>query len=568
MTVPQPAIVGRYQARTSGIKTPPAGIIAKTNISSSSNTSTMITSLKWITAIQEANQCLRDLHTPRMNGNDVLSRRPIIMEVTEHALIYLMKLENILQICQSQWDQPPMMDPPLFQPFQMAKKKTKTKKMISNKKKKRSQNNKAAKSRGSQNTKGHSDSITSTVGQSPTSVMMTWTPKSRGRSDSRNSNRFATLYIDDDDEEVEESEPGTPTTTSATSESFGDMQEAGDVPTLNRVPEFPAGNGMAMRRLMIRIATAQSELFASQASRYRKLSNWALGAETCHASLWKIHHGLLLADSEISRCLADGTSPTEREYLMEDAAIVEVAVKSLTQERDSFVQKALAQKHILIRALEVSYIARNKARLRMGEGQWCGNRVRNEQRAREREQQEHQLVDIQVALDHMLQMDTRSLALSADQLKNRLKHTPQASYLIHRHNKQRPADYVANRVSYEQYPDPAAYDWVFTGSYCENGNRLEFFEKLGMLLDFDFCTGVLELSWKHLSRQGNTTFFRSSGPTPSNLYLRLLESPRAWEVANEHKKMQASMPGHTTTSAGTNNASWASRSAPPGRMMV
>jgi hypothetical protein len=519
-----------------------------------------------MTAIQEATRCLRDFRSPNMNEN-ALSRRQIV-EATVHALIYLMKLENILQSCEAQWDQPPMMDPPLFQPFQMAKKTKKKPKAMdtktpSSKKKNRTGNKQATTSVGRQSTKDLSESIT--VDQSPTSVLTTWTPVFRGRSNPNTSNRFATLYVEDDDE-VEKSVPGTPTTTSATIEDFEDMEEAGDVPMLNRIPEFPVGTGMVMRRLMIRIATAQSELFASQATQYRKLSNWALGAETCHASLWKIHQGLLLADSEISRCLADGTSPTAREYLKEDAAIVEVAVKSLTQERDLFVSKALAQKHFLIRTLELAYIARNTARLRMGEDMWRGKVKPNEQRARQREQQERQLVELQVALDHMLQMDTRALAVSADSLKMRLKHVPQASYLIHRHSKQRPADYVAKRVPYEQYPDPACFDWTFTGCYSGNGSHLEFFEKQGILLDFDYCTGELELSWKHLSRQGNTTFFRSSGPTPSNLYLRLLESPKTWEVAKAHKKMQASMPGHTTTRADNSNTQW--RSTPPGRMVV
>ncbi|CAB9499223.1 expressed unknown protein [Seminavis robusta] len=532
----QPAVIEHYRSLC-GTPTPPPARNGDT--ASTTNTSKMITALKWITAIQEATQCLRDQAQSDISIEDEKEvgsvRQSHSVKVTEHALVYLMRLEALLHPLEAEWDQAPHFDPPVFEPYKIPKKTTTEPRGDKNKKRKgRSANN---------------------VDQSPTSVVSNWAPQEQWTKVNVSSNRFASLHDDDDESDDEESETGTPTTSSrATTEDLDDLQEAGDVPTLNRIAEFPTGTIFVMRRLMIRIVTAQSELFAFQASVYRKASNWSLGAETCHASLWKIHQGLLLADTEISRCLSEvGGSPLERQPLMEDAGIVEVAVKSLTQERDSFVQKALVKKRQLMRKLEEVYIARTKARLRLGESKWCGNYRRNEHRAHQRAKHEELLVEIQLALDHMLQLDTRSLVHSTDQLKLRLQHQPLSCYPIHRHNKQRPSDYVSKRVSYEEYPDPSYFDWKFTGTYCEGGSHLEFYEKQGMLLDFDFVTKKLELSWLHLSRRGNTTFFRSPGPTPSKLYLGLLESTQPWKVAAEHKKMQAAMPGNTTRVAPAQN---------------
>lgn len=100
-----------------------------------------------------------------------------------------------------------------------------------------------------------------------------------------------------------------------------DLEEAGDIPTLNRVPDyFPSGNNViSMRRIMIRVATAQAELFAYQARSYGRTYFWTLGSQNFHSSVWQINRGLELANSEVSRCFADESALKNRQGLMEDA---------------------------------------------------------------------------------------------------------------------------------------------------------------------------------------------------------------------------------------------------------
>ena len=511
-------------------------MMVSSSVDNNNTTKKMITSMKWIAAIQDATQCLRHQYKDQKvkNAGDIKSK-------TDHAMMYLMKLELILQSFEGQWDVVPPFDPPSYESFKLVKKPRKQKK---SKKKKGKRND------GRQVNKKNSTSSTSS-----TKLVII---EKRGNSDvftptkHVSANRFASLYEEDsdDDEEVETVLTASPTISSRSSNAggdFEDMDEAGDVPMSAEFSSSP-GNLMSMRRLMIRIVTAQSELFAYQANKYRKISKWALGVETCHAGLWKIHQGLHLADSEISRYLSDvggGDLHVEhREGLIEDADIVEVAVKSLTQERDTFVNKAVAKKEELTRKLNEYYIRRNNARLRMGEDKWRGNSRRKQERTEERRRLEMELSEVGLGLDTMLTLDTRGATYLTDLLKIRLNQ-PHPLYPINRFNKKKPTDYTSKRVSFDEYPDPSNHDWKFTGTHVDFGNDtyLEFFEKQGMLLDFNYVTGEVELSWKHLSKRGNTTFYRSNGPTPTGLYQRLLESPRPWDVTSAHKKMQMAMPG-------------------------
>lgn len=504
----------------------------------------MVVALRWLTAIQEATRCLRD---------DGERRLPAVME---HSLHYLMELEALLTPLESQWDQGPSSDPPKLVPYEEMMKKKELKKMNNNKKKKKN------KGKGRNN---NNNNKTDMVVQSPTSVVETWKPEEQSQkknkkpadhknSNNHNSNRFA-LFEDSDDDDDEEEETllldetlhsrddgdviTGRTIISSCSRSLGsldDLYEAGDVPTLNRMAVFPqagAASGMGMRRLMIRIVTAQSELFAAEAAIYRKTQKWSQAAQNCHASLCKIHQGLMLADSEISRCWATGKCLPQQ--LEEDASIVEVATKSLTLERDSFVRKALQAKEKLVRKLEAMYIGRYNARLRMGD-KWFQNLPRkNHTYASRRELYENGLVEIQMALDGLSQWDSHTLVASANHLKLRLKAAPSRptpTAHLPRHNKERPKD-TNDRVDFCLYPDPTFCGFIFTGSYVEEqgGRRIEFFEKQDMLLDWHYATAQLELKWKFAKHQQSTTLFRSEGPLQSQDFIEIVASKRPWEVA-------------------------------------
>ena len=556
------------------------------------NCHAMAVALRWLKVIEEATQCLRDRVSQQPNSGPKKNRCVQIIDCTEHSLLYLMKLEEVLGAVESQWDGSPQMDPPVFVPWTRKLKNSHNK---SNKKKK----NRSGRCR--------LGKTTTTKNQSPTSVMainhengdeetpgtMTTTMPGLGAS---NDNRFAPIQDDDDDddddeeeeEEDEKKDEATAVTVSPFSESSTtnakdntndyfvdndpdahntllleknshdhdhdhDLEEAGDVPTLNRIAHFPIGDPMSMRRIVIRIVTAQSELFAYQACANRRQQKWAEGARNCHAGLWKIHQGLNLADSEISRCLAKRGGgdwlhlDLERQSLMEDASIVEVAVKSLTEERDSFLQKALIKKHQLIRKLEKEYIGRTLAKSHLGP-RWYNNPKPQNNRVRERAEHEQQLQDVQTALDHLIQLDTRALNISTGKLKLRLqptknmgKRSSSAAALArknhrHRHNKRRPVYFMGDRVDLENYPDPSLYGWKFTGSYCEQDERVEYFEKQDILLDWHFSTAKLGLSWKHLSRQGTLPIFQSTDAVPAEVYLEIIQSDKAWEVVSHYYK--------------------------------
>ena len=472
----------------------------------------MVVALRWLTAIQEATQCLRD----RPNGEE--SQHSV--QAIEHALKYLMKLEAILQPLEPQWDQGPSVDPPKFVPYKPRRR---------NKKKRNA-----------------------TVRTSPTSVV-DQAQKQQQTLNRLNENRFA-LFEDSDDEEEPELKGGVlplketgasegisgktilSSSRSTGSNSYDDCQEAGDIPTLNRIAHFPAGNIMNMRRLIIRIVTSESELYAFLATTYRRRQLWSKGAENCHASLCKIHMGLIFADSEISRCLAQGGAFRERQPLIEDASIVEVAVKSLTLERDSFVQKALTVKHQLARKLEAMNIGRYKARARLGDKWYQNNHKKPSNFQQLRNEKEDELVEIQMALDNLCQWDTHSLLASAGHLKLRLyPQGPRMDSVSNRprNNQRRPND-ISDRVDLALYPDPTLYGWKFTGSYIEpnGGVCVEFFSKHNILLDFYYTTGNMELWWT--GRHEATSFFRSEGPVHSQFYVETLHSKEPWKIVDKY----------------------------------
>ena len=187
------------------------------------------------------------------------------------------------------------------------------------------------------------------------------------------------------------------------------------------------------------------------------------------------------------------------------------------------------------RELAENELYRNRIRSRWGEKRWRANSQKSP-RAIEREKQEQQADELGSALHYLSGLDTRAIVHSALHLKLRIKPLmtagePTTSKYSNRDNMTRPS-LLEPRVCCCKYPDPTLYGWEFTGSCTENGEKVEFFEKMGMLLDWHYATAEMELSWQSMIGKTNVIFYKSKGAIPSPLYMEVLYSDKAWEVVN------------------------------------
>ena len=333
-----------------------------------------------------------------------------------------------------------------------------------------------------------------------------------------------------------------------------------DKPPLKMPPKFRQ-NGMAMeippapqssarvlsiRRIQIRVVTAQSEVHAQKASQYRftkPVPEWSLGSQTYAQSLERIHMALRLADSECARLLIQqeeeeetGTADESAGYshqqqrhrqrlsgneMVEDAQIVEVAVRYLTDERDKYRKAAESQAARLRRKLAPQWTSRDEVRARIGDDRWRNNPAPKNDYSKMRREDERQLKDIERALDQLNAMEVPGSV--GDRYKN--QKSPQSQ----RYNGQRPTD-LSRRVPIELYPDPTLWGWIFTGSW---NNYVEFFEKDGVKLDWYFTTGTVKTSMDH-PQKGKTQLFGAK--VKPEVYGEVMFDPRAHTNVRYHKK--------------------------------
>ena len=97
-----------------------------------------------------------------------------------------------------------------------------------------------------------------------------------------------------------------------------------------------------------------------------------------------------------------------------------------------------------------------------------------------------------------------------------------------RYNRRRPTYEGAGRVSYDDFPDPTAFRWSFTGS-CES-DCVEFFEKdfakIGIVkLDFYYVEGTLRTVLEH-PRKGDQELFSRKKQLKPKTYRHILRDPR------------------------------------------
>jgi hypothetical protein len=296
--------------------------------------------------------------------------------------------------------------------------------------------------------------------------------------------------------------------------SDDDDEEAGDLPTMN------ISGHLDIRRLLIRILTCQSETFAAKAMSLRQSQDWKDGAAHLTYSLQKIHLALTLADSEISKWSMLGQ---EARDLMQDANIVEIAICSLTTERERYLSLAQQQEAYLLRKLEPQWESRDSVKQRMGD-RWTNNPHPKQDYAKIRRDQEELLKEIRAALQYLLSMDMAQAELSSKELQDRLR------VLSQRYNGLRPVD-VSRRVDWVRYPDATELGWIFTGSW----DVAEFFEKDGVKLDWYFTTGTVKTAMDHPT-QGRTQLFAAK--VDPQMYMSILENPRVHTGQRYHKTNQ------------------------------
>ena len=312
-----------------------------------------------------------------------------------------------------------------------------------------------------------------------------------------------------------------------------DDDEAGDAP----VYEGPV---MDVRRIVLRICTAQSDILTFKAIHLgKKDSKWLEGAHCYAMALDFTRYAISLADSQVSRWMShDGLLPDERRTaLMKDADIVQVTTVHLSDQRDRYLQAAKAREAALSRKLAPQWEKRDQVKARMGD-RWKQNPNPTNTFANQRKADEGVLRDVRQAIEFLeANVDTSVLVASSTTMAERLE--------SNRHNGVRPT-YYGDRVSPTDYPDATMFGWTFTGSV--EASKVEFFEvDVGegviVKMDFYYTSATVKTSMLH-PKQGHTQLF-GKRVTP-DVYRQILEDPRAHTgVRYQRKKNNRKRPNKT-----------------------
>ena len=431
----------------------------------------------------------------------------------------------------------------------------------------------------------------------PSTILVS--PLSNISSTTKTSNRYALFQDDeddDDDDDDEEEEDIDATTVADDVDEAGDQitfhpqNAATDAATKTNKAKEPYIAGMDMRRIMIRIYNAQSDVFSAQAFLYRKQypPEWLNGANKYSHCLHKIHSALLLADTEISKWMSYMYKKNSRnnrrnhhqefpsmytnrivELLTEDAEIVQVAVQTMTANRDQYVSAAKQLEAKLLNKLRPQWRARDEAKERMGMERWTNNKNPKNDFSQLRIEYEQELNDIRKAIQYLLSsdLDTTVIEMESKLLHEKIQmgkegpiellpssdvltqehqqdyHQPQLSmdgmetaqntpqseqqqHQLQRYNGMRPTD-LSRRVDVQLYPDPTLFGWIFTGSH----GVTEFFEISNhqtsdeiIKLDWYYTTGTIKTSMNH-PVQGYTQLFAAR--VDPDTYRAILQDPRA-----------------------------------------
>mmetsp|Transcript_5802 Transcript_5802/g.16281 ORF Transcript_5802/g.16281 Transcript_5802/m.16281 type:complete len:502 (-) Transcript_5802:89-1594(-) len=343
---------------------------------------------------------------------------------------------------------------------------------------------------------------------------------------------------------------------------------------------------LPLRRLLIRILTAQSDVLTVQVLRCsvprtrRNPGEWLRGAQLYELALDHIHEALTLADQAYAQFFLEGEEKEEtniddeagdsfpqqqQQQAMEqeqqltayqqDAQIVSVAIQSLTEGRDGLLTKARQHAGKLRRRLEPQWDSRDEVRDKMGVDRWNNNPRPKMDYAKLRAQDERALRQVDKAIAQLeglhipAQVGALMLSTAEQQQQSTLDNSSgnrRPAGKMQRYNGQRPTD-TSRRVSWQDYPDPADFGWIFTGSW---NNYVEFFQKpmddnnnendndddLICKLDWYFTTGTVKTSLLH-PRQGKRTQLFGNRCTPP-VYRAILEQPRVHTNERYHTTNQ------------------------------
>jgi len=145
----------------------------------------------------------------------------------------------------------------------------------------------------------------------------------------------------------------------------------------------PPDRRLPGQRLLTRIFTAQSEVFAMKATHVARIfKDWTLASSHYETSIHKIHQALDVTDTAISqwwghweRCILgeELVNQHEEELLAKDASIVVVALESLEDRHDKLITMAKREEANLVRKLTPHWESRDKAKQRMGAKRWKNN---------------------------------------------------------------------------------------------------------------------------------------------------------------------------------------------------
>jgi len=345
---------------------------------------------------------------------------------------------------------------------------------------------------------------------------------------------------------------------------------------------------LSCQRLLTRIFTSQSELFAMKATHIVKnQGDWNLAGQAYEASILKIHKALEVTDTAISKWWNRWEKGlelivSEQELLARDASIVVVALESLIFRRDRLLSMGKREESRLLRKLQPQWESRDVIKERMGTNRWRNNPNPKHDHAKLRADLEAELKSLQKAMFSLEELDPNQALQKASGLKEQMlsgnnrrsnsssvskdASTSMAKQETRRYNQQRPSPgFMVLRVPLEVYPDPCDFGWTFTGSW----EAVEFFERTVtaednpsennnnnnndsgngktkdtkpklVKLDWYFTTGTIKTSLDH-PVQGKTQLFAKQC-TP-RLYAKVLTNPRT-HTGKRYQRKQRQVTKH------------------------
>jgi hypothetical protein len=408
----------------------------------------------WLVAFDEATICL--LTYTATSLYPVAPPRATSGEM-EFATAYLSTLERVLyQYPMECWDFPPTKNPPKYSSFQPPALLAMGNDFSDATTKHDGSRQPGAPLPGSPGSTSQSRSAANT-----TSTAVTPSPTSQKRRiqlplkpSSATTNRYSIFLSPDSDDDVDAQ----------------DMKEAGDFPVLNfdltaAVLQGDLGvGGMDIRRLVLRVCCAQSDLWAFLAMERAHTQQWEAGVKGYHFSCLKTRQALELADAEITKWWyeemqyeqrqqvrhLDTSAASDRmkkkkdarkEQLMADADIVVVAIQHLIQKRDKYVAAAERKQDWLLHKLAPQWKNRDDVKHKWGKARWANNPKPKHDFAMLREAHELELNAVQQALafisDHLQSSVVAQLEATSKKWQSRFfnksaspKKTTSASSLV------------------------------------------------------------------------------------------------------------------------------------------